>query len=198
MSETDETEQKDEDLLLAAFFEEARESFGQRYAETGMPSTLVAQYTLEKQVKSRLVDVREGLATLRDKVAFDKYLLKIEKDYQKREDQKIHARMAHLEHNTDWKAAAVVSVGAGLVTGLVFALASPFITAWLQPTADELFKRKPPQQSLVQPAPTNQNIQIINNYGDTFCVEKQGDTYQVTPKKGVRKQKATHSQRYTK
>jgi hypothetical protein len=76
--------------------------------------------------------------------------------------------MESLERNTDWKAAAAISLGAGMVTGLVFAMAGPFFSSWLQPTADELFGRKP-SPTLACTAAVQQPGITINNTTNNFC-----------------------------
>jgi hypothetical protein len=177
---------------LSGFFRESRKAFSHQYTATGLPSVLIAQNVLETCVEQGMVSVHDGLATIRDRVAFAECLLKAEEYYQKREDQKIHEKMTSLERNTHWKAAAAVSLVAGTITGVAFAMASPFITAWLQPTVDEMFKRKAPQQAEQKYQPPVQNVQITNNNGNTYYIIKNDNIYHVAARKRSHKPTTMH------
>ncbi len=152
---------------LALFYQESRRAFGEQYKVTRKPSVLIAQNMIEDAVEKGTVSVTEATAFFRNPADFANLLLEAETEYQNSEDQKIHDRMFNLERNTDWKAAAAVSLGAGMVTGLVFAVVSPFVSTWLQPTADALFKRNQTTSVAATTAvPTITNVTNIanNNY----------------------------------
>jgi hypothetical protein len=143
------------------FLQESRSMFNGMYQETKQPYILMARNILEELVDQGMVTAQEAISTLHSPADFSALLLKAEQKYKDQEDQIIHAKMASLERNTDWKAAAAVSLSAGMVTGLVFAVVGPFLSSWLQPTADELFKRQPAARTTALPQP-----QIVQNIGN--------------------------------
>jgi hypothetical protein len=152
--------------------------FREQYRATRAESVLIAQYEFEERVRVGSTSLEDARGILTSPSKFAAILFKAETIYRNKEEQKIHARLSNLERNTHWVPTAGISLGAGMVTGLVFAFASPFITTWLQPTADQLFKREMvAAQSHVNPqsSPTN----ITNN----FYVANNDDTRQPPPKR---------------
>lgn len=147
------------------FLKETRKAFQRRYEETHMASVLIAQIMLEGYVERKEMSEEDALKLIHNGVAFADFLLKAEDLFQKSEHQKLHGRMSALERNTDWKPTSVISLATGTITGIVFTLASPFVSTLLQPTADELFGRKPAAQNLPAPQPqTTSNTYNFNYY----------------------------------
>lgn len=141
------------------FLKESRKIFSERFHNTGMPSVLIAQNRLETQVDKNQISPGNALITIRDAAAFSDLLFEEETAYKQRQDQKIDKRMAALEQNTNRKSALIISLSAGLITGLAFAVASPFISAFLQPTADEVVKRVKQQP----PAAQDKKLEVDNS-----------------------------------
>lgn len=160
-----------EEQQQAEFLTESRQKFGEQYRTTGMPSVLIAQYMMEYAVLHTDKDApthlsaADALHSLRDPNSFAKTLLMSETEYQKREDQKLHARMSKLERGTHWL------IGLGM--GAAFLIAGPFVSTWLQPTANEIFKPKPTSQSEVKYQPSAPEIEITNITNNTYNITEQ-------------------------
>jgi hypothetical protein len=67
-------------------------------------------------------------------------------------------RLENIEKSVKLKTAVILSATSAAVFGTLFCIAGPFATAWLQPTADELFKR----QNATPSAPAPQCNVTIN------------------------------------
>jgi hypothetical protein len=132
-----------QELELLTLLNYSAKKFAEEYGKAQKDYVLHARQTLEQLLNTGDMSPKEFKGVLDDRVKFDGILFAAETRYKAREDQIIQERLAKLERNTHWKMAAAVSLGTGVVIGSVFAVAGPFFTAWLQPTADELFKRTP-------------------------------------------------------
>ena len=177
---------------LSEFWKESRRAFGELYRVSGKPSVLIAQNALENAVEQEQSSAAQARALLRNPDEFGRILMLAESDYQSRKEEKRHEMLVSLERKADWKVAAAISLGAGMITGVIFAVAGPFVGTWLQPTADELFKRPTPAQTVVQPRPqaaqsVTNNVynfygpeaksQPKKNYGKLACKNLTTDTY---------------------
>jgi hypothetical protein len=153
-----------EDYKLPLILQSVAEKFHAEYATSNSLSVLVAHQDLLSLFYAGEISPDELKETIHD-AKFQAILSAAEASFQKRKDQKIEAGIAKLDKNTHWKIAAAVSLGTGMVTGLVFAVAGPFFSSLLQPTVDELFKRHPAAQAPAQTQPiTYTTTNNVYNY----------------------------------
>ena len=180
-----------DEMELLQLLRYSADRFNKEYRNSENDSVFFARFGLEELLRTGKMSSAEFKGTLDDPTKFNSALLAADKTQKEKEQQRIHTRLSTLERNTHWKAAATISLATGLVTGLVFAFTGPFFNAWLQPTADELFKRKPPQQIEAKHQPSAPIIHITNNY---YIIEQNIVRPAAKPKKPVHKSRLRRDQ----
>jgi hypothetical protein len=60
--------------LISQFFRESQQIFSQQYANTGLPSVLLAQNMLETFVQQGTIEVQTAIGILHDSSAFSEFL----------------------------------------------------------------------------------------------------------------------------
>ncbi len=119
----------------------------------------MAQYEFDQVVELGILPISEAFRILNDKKGMKRLLDAAEKSYLASE----HGKLTQIHKNTSFKSAMI----AGIASGAVICLFSPFVNELLQPTAKEILGRAPKQSDEPKPAqqqsPAPSNT-TINNY----------------------------------
>lgn len=140
---------------LNSVISHARKVFKKEYRKTHKASVLKARDVFIKALKSAQLSPKSARDVLDNPEQFNKYLNAV--DY--RRNSNIYQALEKILDNTSPKAALEIAVVAGLVTGLIFAVAAPLVTEVEQPFIDKLFHKNAKD---VTAAPANTTT--INNY----------------------------------
>lgn len=115
----------------------SRQVFSCLYVERNKLSVLMARQNFDTLVETGVMPIPVANRVLNNSKELQQILDAAEKEFLKGE----HGKIEGIYKSTRNKAVILTGVIAGTIVGTMFCFLSPFVNAWLQPTADELFKR---------------------------------------------------------